>query len=178
MRFYELISNQKNPICYSLQKLREVLKLGDKYKLAADLIRRVIKPAQKELYEKAPYTFEFTANKEGKKVVSFTFFPIKQADKRDDILYTRELMKQYGLRWDIPNDRIRRYLTQSMGFTKDEIQRNIDTFKIFLQISKDPEYDLAILNGKSRDKANPKGWIINALKGRIKDFNKKYGLNL
>lgn len=178
MRFYELISNQKNPICYSLQRLREMLKLGDKYKLAGDLIRRVIEPARKELYEKAPYTFEFTANKVGKKIVSFTFFPIKQAEKRDDMLYQKELIKQYGLRWEIPDDKVRRYLTQSMGFTQDEVKRNLDTFKVFLQISKDPLYDLAILNAKSQDKDNPKGWIINSLKGRIKDFNKKYGFNL
>ena len=26
-----------------------------------------------------------------------------------------------------------------------------------------------LLNGKSREKNNPKGWIINALKGKIKD---------
>ena len=29
--------------------------------------------------------------------------------------------------------------------------------------------ELALLNGKSREKNNPKGWIINALKGKIKD---------
>ena len=29
--------------------------------------------------------------------------------------------------------------------------------------------ELAILRGKSRTKTNPKGWIINALKGKIKD---------
>ena len=31
--------------------------------------------------------------------------------------------------------------------------------------------ELAILNGKSRDKNNPKGWIINAIKRKLN--NKK-----
>ena len=31
--------------------------------------------------------------------------------------------------------------------------------------------ELAILNGKSREKNNPKGWIINALKGKIKEYS-------
>lgn len=33
----------------------------------------------------------------------------------------------------------------------------------------DPIGELAILNGKSRKKKNPKGWIINAIKGKLED---------
>lgn len=30
--------------------------------------------------------------------------------------------------------------------------------------------ELAILKGKSRDKINPKGWIIRSLDGKVRDF--------
>lgn len=31
--------------------------------------------------------------------------------------------------------------------------------------------ELSILKGKSREKKNPKGYIINAIKGKLKDKN-------
>ena len=33
--------------------------------------------------------------------------------------------------------------------------------------------ELALLKGKSRDKNNPKGWIIRALEGKVKDLLEK-----
>ena len=61
------------------------------------------------------------------------------------------------------------YLRYSCGFTSEEINRNKETFITAQEKITDLIGELALLNGKSREKNNPKGWIINALKGKIKD---------
>lgn len=49
------------------------------------------------------------------------------------------------------------------------INRNKETLITAQEKIADLIGELAILNGKSREKNNPKGWIINSLKGKIKD---------
>ena len=69
--------------------------------------------------------------------------------------------------WDL--DRlIRNYLKQELLFTDQEIRNNIDLFRD-AQKKLDLMLELSTLKGKSRDKKNPKGYIINALKGKVKD---------
>ena len=63
------------------------------------------------------------------------------------------------------------YLRYSCGFTSEEIYRNNETFITAQESITDLISELAILNGKSREKNNPKGWIINALKGKIKEYS-------
>ena len=75
--------------------------------------------------------------------------------------------KQVSLGWDL--DRlIRNYLKQELLFTDQEIRNNIDLFRD-AQKKLDLMLELSTLKGKSRDKKNPKGYIINALKGKVKD---------
>ena len=57
----------------------------------------------------------------------------------------------------------------SCGFTSEGINRNKETFITAQEKITDLIEELAHLNGKSRKKNNPKGWIINARKGKIKD---------
>jgi hypothetical protein len=79
----------------------------------------------------------------------------------------QELQKQVSLGWDL--DRlIRNYLKQELLFTDQEIRNNIDLFRV-AQKELDLMLELSTLKGKSRDKKNPKGYIINALKGKVKD---------
>jgi hypothetical protein len=54
-------------------------------------------------------------------------------------------------------------------FSDKEIKNNRDLFVTAQMELPDIMTELAILRGKSRTKTNPKGWIINALKGKIKD---------
>ena len=58
MRFYELLSEQKSPIIYSIENLKIMFKVENKYKLTANFINKVIAPAKRELDEKSPYSFE------------------------------------------------------------------------------------------------------------------------
>ena len=168
MRFYELMSGQKAKMSFSLNHLKEMFQVTDKYKLTADFIRKVIEPAKKELDDCSPYTFEWTPQKEGKKIVGFCFYPIVQPQFRDNDLYRQEIQKQTNLSWDL-NRQVLGYLKLSLGFSDKEIKNNRAVFIAAQFELPDILGELAILKGKSRDKGNPKGYIINALKGKLKD---------
>lgn len=168
MRFYELLSGQKTKLIYSLEQLKEMFQVQDKYKLTADFIRKVIEPAKKELDEFSPYTFEWSPNKDGKKIVSFNFYPVAQPDKQDSELYKHEIQKQTGLSWDL-NRSVLDYLRNSVGFTDKELKLHRDLFITAQMEIPDLITELALLKAKSRDKKNPKGWFINAIRGKIKD---------
>lgn len=55
----------KYPLTETIEQLKDRFQLGDKYKLVADFLRRVIEPTKKELDAKNPYTFTYKMNKKG-----------------------------------------------------------------------------------------------------------------
>lgn len=171
MRFYELLSGQKSPITYKVDYLKEIFCVQDKYKLVSDFRRYVIEPARKELDKYAPYSFTYTPVKDGRKIVGFTFFPKYNPKNRDEQLERKELQKKSSLSWQL-HEQVIDYLTQSMDFTSEEIKRNVDLFTMAENTFEDILLELSILHGKSRDKSNPKGWIINAIKGKLHDIGK------
>lgn len=83
MRFYELLSGQERPLSFLIEELKKMFRIEDKYKQINDFIKRVIEPAKKELSEKAPYSFEYKINKQGKKYHSITFHPFKIPTNRN-----------------------------------------------------------------------------------------------
>jgi len=168
MRFYELLSGKSDPITYSVDDLKIMFHLEDKYKETKDFIRRVVEPAQKELSEKAPFSFTFIPVKHGKKIVSITFFPYQITENRDEHLESKMLQKQTALSWDL-DKMVIDYLKQNYLFETDEIKHNRE---LFIEASK--KLDIMNFLAKKRrvahSKANPKGWIIGAIKRELKDI--------
>lgn len=83
-RLYDLLrlwSNSKTVINYSVDELKELLMVTDKYQLYGDFKRRVITPAVKGLNECGAFDIEIKEIKEGRKVVSIDFM-VKDLDKR------------------------------------------------------------------------------------------------
>ena len=78
MRFYELLSNQKKPINYTIESLKEIFCIVDKYKETKDFFKRVVEPAKKELDKCSPYTFHYEKIKTGRKITGIRFIPIHQ----------------------------------------------------------------------------------------------------
>lgn len=165
MRFYELLSEQQKPITYSLQKLKIMFRVEDKYKLNADFIRYVIQTAQKELNAKSPYSFEFKVNKTGKTITSITFYPVAQPQNRDMRLEEKQLKQQISPQWDL-DKLVITYLQEHYFFTVKEIQNNLDLLKAASQ-KLDLLYELSLLRPKCETKGKPKGYLINTLKKMI-----------
>jgi plasmid replication initiation protein len=168
MRFYELLSGKNKPITYTIEDLKIMFGVHEKYKLVGDFLRYVVGRAKKELDEKAPFSFEFKQEKVkgSKKVYALTFYPYKIAANRDETLEKRELQEKISLRWVIDRMFVD-YLKQNYLFTNVEIRRNMETFqKAAAQLN-----FMDFLERKRREaqKAkNPKGWIINAIKDELK----------
>lgn len=170
IRFYELMSGKTDPITYTVDYLKGMFSIKEKYKQINDFVRKVIEPAKKELDLAAPYSFDYMPVKNGRKIVAFTFAPIHYPQREDKDTVERDLLRKVNLSWDIRDRNIRKYLIESIGFTETEIKNNIEVFRRAAELLPDCINELAILKGKSRDKKNPKGWIIRSLEGKVKDF--------
>ena len=165
MRFYELLSGKTDPITYSIDNLKIMFQLENKYKLTTDFIRRVIEPAQKGLAEKAPFSFTYKPNRIRKKVISLTFFPYQIPQNVDLNVERKQLQKKVSLRWDL-DKMVIDYLQQNYLFEKDEIGHNIELFK-----EASEKLDIMNFLAKKRRlsfaKVNPKGYLINAIKSEL-----------
>lgn len=176
MRFYELLSGQERPLSYLIDDLKKMFKIEDKYKQINDFIKRVIEPARKELSEKAPYSFEYKINKQGKKFHSITFYPFNIPSNRDFSLEQNELEKQLSPHWILDKQTLN-YLKENFSFSYNEINQWHDLFK-----RAQKEFDLLnFLSQKKRyalDAKNPKGYIINCLKNALKIDSNKNSINI
>jgi hypothetical protein len=167
MRFYELMSNQKNPLTYKIEELKSMFQIQNKYTRNPDFIKRVVDPAKRELDEKSPFSFEYGINKQGKEFHSITFYPVAIPKNRDEQVERVSLQKQMALSWTLNS--IERNYFHDMGFSDRQIKNNLDTIIQAKKLFPDLLFELSILKGKMREKKNPQGWVINAIKGKIKD---------
>jgi len=177
MRFYELLSEQKRPITYSVDNLKIMFQIESKYERVNDFFRFVIEPAKKELDKASPYSFEYTPLKTGRKITSIKFYPVSLPQNRDAEIEKRKLQKNTSLKWDLDNI-IVNYLKENYIFSEEEIKNNRDLF-IAAQNKKDFDF-LYFLSEQKRNasvKTNPKGWLINAVKKQIGVSEKKKNTN-
>lgn len=168
MRFYELLSGQENPLSFSLEQLKEMFQVGDKYSRVNDFIRFVIEPAKKELDAGSPYSFNYKPLKDGKRITAFTFYPIYQQGYRDPELEKKDLQKHTSLSWDLDR-RVISYLRTTMQWTDQSIKNNRS---LLLQAQERIPgfFDVLMeLHGKSRSMDNPTGYVINAIRGKLRD---------
>lgn len=166
MRFYELMSNQQQPLIFTIQQLKEMFLIQDKYKKVNDFIKRVIEPAKKELDEKSPYTFDYEMIKQGRSYYAVKLFPIAQPQHRDEALERTNLEKQIAPGLFLGRE-VKQYLIHSFGFTNDEIKRNLTLFK-----NANEQLDfinfMSIVKERTITVRNPKGYLINAIKSELK----------
>jgi plasmid replication initiation protein len=166
MRMYELLAGQKDPIIYSIDALRKEFKLEGKYAPTKDFIKRVIESAKNELDSKSPITFTYTPLKEGKKFTRILFYPKRQIDKEAKDSLFKETVRKYGIGASISAEETR--ILTEIGFSRSGIRNNLE---LFLKCKKELDfiYELALLKGRAREKSNPCGWCIKALKGKLAD---------
>lgn len=166
MRFYELMSGQKQPITYSIENLKEMFQIQDKYERVNDFKKYVLDIAIRELDRCSPYTFTYKMNKTGRSFTSVTFFPKYQPQFRDSELDKKDLQKQISPAWDLPKN-VLSYLKNSFGIDTKGIKQNIDLFKLASE-----RFDLiqfmANIKPRANRAKNPIGYLINAIKKELK----------
>lgn len=182
MRFYELLSGQTTPLSLSVEDILERFKLKGQYKRISNFEEKILKVAQRELDESSPYSFTFeritipSRGRQGYKITGYTFIPKFIHKNRAPELEKKELQAKIGNitgQFGMLDKGVNDYLLYNIGFTKDEINTNKDLFLMAQKQLSDFIEILSYLNGKSREKTNPKGWIINAIKGKMADLKKE-----
>lgn len=165
MRFYELLSGQTTPLTYTIEQLKSMFQIQNRYKQVNDFLRFVIEPAKKELDAKSPYSFDYHVNKEGRRFHSITFFPIRKEE------VTEQQLRKYSPKK--LSSEVENYLLNNIGYTQSEIEANRDLWFRATMMLPDILVQLEKLSGKSRISKNPKGWIIGAIKKMIEKIREE-----
>lgn len=157
VRMYVLLNNQTKPLEWRIDKLKEMFGVSDKYGQTADFIKKVIEPARLALVNNKTNGFTYAKIREGNKVVSLRFFPVK-VEKQEEIMYkdlTREQLTQYkAVQISLAND---------CGFTWKEITANTATIKRFASLVGAVDSFMSIIQ-RAKRKQMDKGYIVNAMK--------------
>ena len=172
MRLYELLSKQRTPLTYTIMDLKLMFGVEKKYKLTADFIKRVIVTSKKELDEKSPHSFEFKPLKSGRKITAIKFFPVLIRKNQDEEFEGKLLKRQVTPAWVIER-MIVEYLKEYYLFSASEIKNNIELFERAQNEIEDLLLFLSEVKAKANRAANPKGYLINAIKKRLNIENEK-----
>lgn len=165
MRFYELMSGKTEPITYTIDELKGMFRLENKYKQINDFFRFVIIPAKEELDEKSPYSFEYNVNKNGRKFHSITFYPIKISKNIDDDVRLTNVIRELSIRYAIPKE-VEEYMMNNFGITTKELKQH---YKLLEAANKSLDL-LGLFAEKKRyiaDARSPMGYIVAMLRERI-----------
>ena len=167
MRLYELISKQDRPMNYSVDSLKEMFCLEDKYSVITLFIKRVIAPAQKELEASdAPCFFTYEPVKTGRSITHIRF-----------INHKRRVRKTLALPLPKTADEQKK-LNHLLNYLSAQLKVDPSVFKHHHQLLLDnlniptdnrPKNELdIIIKGAEKVKANnPVGYVVSALKKRI-----------
>jgi len=165
-------------ITYTIENLKEMFGVSDKYRLNSDFIRIVVERSKIELDEKSVWSFKYKVNKSGRKFHSITFFGY-EVEKNIDIEFRKkQLSKNVSVRWYL-NTKERNSLVENIGFNDVEIKRNMLLFQEFKELGGDL---LMLISRKKRDlremqeerpRFNKKGYFVNVLKSELKTIKEE-----
>lgn len=168
MKMYTLLSGQKYPIEYTIDNLREMFGVGDKYAQPTDFIKKIIKPCQEELNKTCPTSFDFKAVKTGRKITSILFMPFEQKEKKDAALETKRLQSQVS--FSLFYSHVYNYLRYHMEMQPREIKSNQKLFEDATKELPDILGLLVDLQGRRRTENGGYkgvGWVINAVRAEL-----------
>ena len=167
MRLYALLNGQTRPITYTIEQLKSITGTEGLYAKTNDFVRKIIVPAYKETKDGDYGNYwEYTYYKQGQKIVGITFTPIVRAEVKALEASIGEIVK-----W-LPKDFTQLLLSHG-GFTTWQITCNKALLHDLSLLPNGLEIILAVIQRARRKRpSNMQGYIINALKGEVKDYAK------
>lgn len=179
LRLYILMSQQRQPIVYTVADLRAMLGIPDsKYKETKDFIRRVIEPAKAELDAMAPYSFDFepirSAPKSGRgnpdkyAITAIRFTPIHQPAKSGQGAEEKAVISRLRM-WDLPQE-AKDILRNDYGFTYTEYNHNRKLFDAARDAGDLADF-LRRIKSRALRAENPKGYVIRALRKHLREVH-------
>ena len=178
LRIYKLVSKQTEPITYSIEDLRKMWGLTEKYKKVDDFVKNTIVAAKEELDRVSPYSFDYVLNRaksaevnKGRKgrpaITSVTFFPIRRAanDTAD------ALRKRVDPSMLLDRD-VYELLKNKFEFDYQGIKANITLFDLAQRECDLFEFLQGIAPSALRA-SNIQGYVVNAVRKHLKE---KFGI--
>ena len=160
MRLYALMSSQRRPVTLRVESLYGMFDLSGKYAQVSDFEKKVLRPARKSLDDLKMNSFSYAANKPGRKILSYTFFPIHR--EFDD---KKKLLAQLPVS-AVCHAQLKKVLLDEFGFSSRELGSHKELLDEF---SKLPSWEssLSDILHRFRKGAKGKGWVIAALRGEV-----------
>ena len=165
-RMYVLMCSQTAPLSFTIDYLKRMFGVQDKYKQTRDFIKRVIEPAKRELDAMCVSSFAFEAIKTGQKVTSIQFTPIHRREHTAE-----ELAAMIPVSAMIDTE-LKIFLINAFNFTVKELGAH----KILLdQFNKIPyKFDILYsLRDRVRRKNKSKGYVIEAMRSEVSTFKER-----
>lgn len=160
VRLMWLMYGQLEPKSFSIDWLKNILGVSDKYGQTADFIKKQIAPACEEISERSSIKLSYERMWNGRKVTGIMFHVTRKPQPEQNISSMTAEMKQL-LQKDISE-----YMTADGGFTYRELSANKGLMKKLM------EHPAAIdivrsVTHRARKQQKGKGWIIAALKSEL-----------
>ena len=173
-RFYEMVANGK-PFRFTIQHLKELFKVGDKYDRDRDFVKRCVEDAKKELDAKSPWSFDYTLIKQGRKFHEIAFTPIHIVKNDPEAQRMKEVERQDRNLLFLPAE-AKNYLLHN-GWKKTELRNNkqlfIDASKVigseFVTWCQEKWDKAQDLERSGRAEKGAKAWFIGTLKAVVKE---------
>ena len=175
LRMFKLVSNQTQPLQFTIRELREQWGLVDKYPATKDFIRNTIVSAKEELDRTSPWTFDYepvysssseqNRGRVGRKsITSIIFFPKHQLRYES----TSGAIGMLASPTDVLPRPVVDRLVKNLGFTMAEIKANIVLFTT-AEKNFDLEGFLIELTPRAGRANSPQGYVVNAVKRHLNE---------
>ena len=174
LRIYKLISKQTDPITYSIQDLRQMWGLVDKYKKVDDFVKNTIVNAKEELDRVSPYSFDYILNaakstdvNKGRKgrpaITSVTFFPVHHLKNESADAMRKQVDPSIMLDYQFYQ-----MLKNKFEFDSQGIKANITLFDTAQKECDILEFLDGIAPAALRA-TNVQGYVVNAIRKHLKE---------
>lgn len=175
LRMFKLISNQKKPMQFTIQELREQWGLMDRYSKTGDFIKNTIDSAKEELDRLSPWTFDYqkvyslaseqNKGRAGRKsVTSVIFYPKHQLKFESSTSALNTLNDPSMVLGRMVVDR----LIKNLGFSMAEIKSNLTLLNTARKYF-DLEEFLIKIGPKANRATTSQGYVINAVKHHLRE---------
>lgn len=173
-RLFRLVSNQSSPVTYTIDELRRMWGLEDRYRKPSDFVRGVVAEAKAELDAKAPWSFEYATNcsatsgvntgRRGRKAItSVTFFPVRKIAN----MTTGSVVRQVDSPRMALGDELYELLVNKFGFTHQGVKYNLMLFSAAGKAGMDLVDFLYAIAPKALHATNPQGYVVNSVERKL-----------
>lgn len=166
IRLFQILSNSSEPLHFSIERIKGILGLQDKYvNNPTGFIRRVIEPAEAEIREKCPFAvvheleYEKVAKKGRPAIVGLTFSKVLKPSIIKDPASVLDGRLVNALR--------------AFGFDDRGIRSNIKLFQDLKEAGHDIESFLTQIESKARQANSPQGYAIRSLQNLLEGSKTK-----